>query len=219
MADTLDFAASLLAFLLIRHKSLGLSDPALLDGLTVLPGCRPAGRHFKTTDKSAGLSVAQLSRLVEADWTGSNNINSNNNTTMQAHKGYYITGRLNTTIYRDDCLFTGPDPDMPVKGLRKYLSASAQLFDSKSSYAILHSIQYDDSGGERQCGIITVYWTLGGIINLPWHPMVDPWSGWTRYHVDEGGLIYYHEEGWDESVLRIFLGVVFPVVRYVDFNV
>ena len=105
---------------------------------------------------------------------------------------------------------------MPVRGLRKYLSASAQLFDSKASTAQLESISCDVSGGERGRGVITVRWTIGGVINLPWHPVVEPWTGWTKYHVDEEGLICLHEEGWDVEVWRVFMSVVFPVVRWVD---
>lgn len=108
---------------------------------------------------------------------------------------------------------------MPVRGLRKYLSASAQLFDSKSSFAVLDSISMQDRGGDKKCGVVTVHWTLGGVINLPWHPVVEPWSGWTKYHVDEEGLIYLHEEGWDVEVWRIFLSVLFPIVRWVDWIV
>ncbi|KAL7506980.1 hypothetical protein ACHAXN_008003, partial [Cyclotella atomus] len=212
IADCLDGTATLLQFLLIRHKSLGLSDPAILSTIEStfkVPGCIPTGRHIKTAVKNRHLSIEELTCRVQNDWTSNtNNGNSSNN----SNKGYYITGRLDTTIYRDDCLFTGPDPDMPVRGLRKYLSAAAQLFDSKVSFASLDSISFDNKGGERHCGAITVQWTLGGVINLPWHPNVEPWTGWTRYHVDEEGLIYWHEEGWDVEVWRIFLGVVFPVV-------
>jgi hypothetical protein len=162
------------------------------------------------------LSIEELVLRIQNDWISNSNTNNNSNNQKINNKGYYITGRLDTTIYRDDCLFTGPDPDMPVKGLRKYLSAAAQLFDSKVSFANMDSISCNADGGRKQCGEICVHWTLGGVINLPWHPNVEPWTGWTRYHVDEEGLIYWHEEGWDVEVWRIFLGVVFPVVRWVD---
>lgn len=191
----------LIQFLLIRHKSLGLTDSTLFR----IPGCLPTGRHIKTAEKNLHLSLTEIENRIIKDWNG-----------CQHGKGYYITGRLDTTIYRDDCLFTGPDPDMPVRGLRKYLSAAAQLFEFKHSFAELQSVSVDESGGERQCGVVTVQWTLGGVINLPWHPVVEPWTGWTKYHVDDKGLICLHEEGWDEEVWRIFIGVLFPMIRWVD---
>lgn len=211
VADALDATAMLLQFLVIRHKSLGLSDRFLDtdegDALCFgAPGCKPTGRHIKTTLKTKHLPIASLADRIHNDWSGASH----------PSKGYYITGKLDTTIYRDDCLFTGPDPDMPVRGLRKYLSASAQLFDTKSSLATLTDISYSPGGGEKNCGVVTVTWELGGIINLPWHPTVEAWTGWTSYHIDEEGLVYLHEEGWDVEVWRIFLSVVFPTVRWVD---
>lgn len=212
VADALDSTAMLLQFLVIRHKSLGLSD-AFLDTDSDLsdlvsfgaPGCKPTGRHIKTSEKSMHLPLSTVASRIQNDWEG--NVEG---------KGYYITGRLDTTIYRDDCLFTGPDPDMPVRGLRKYLSAAAQLFDTSKSFAELREITYTSNGGEKSQGLIEVKWELGGVINLPWHPTVEPWTGWTKYHLDEGGLVYWHEEGWDAEVWRIFASVVFPRIRWVD---
>ena len=88
-----------------------------------------------------------------------------------------------------------------MRGLRKYLSAAAQLFDQRRSYAKLLYIHQQDMGGENSNGMIEVKWELGGIINLPWHPEVEPWTGWTKYHLDEDGLVYLHEEGWDICTL------------------
>ena len=65
------------------------------------------------------------------------------------HKGYYITGKLNTTIYRDDCWFDGPDPDMPVRGVRKYLNAASQLFDVSASTAELLSLEIGDNSSYK----------------------------------------------------------------------
>ena len=214
VADCLDGTVMFLQFLLIRHKSLGLSDPTLLDitSLFGAPGCKPTGRHIKTTQKCLHLPLSELESRILDDW----NVGSSNHQQQQQGKGYYITGRLDTTIFRDDCLFTGPDPDMPVRGLRKYLSATAQLFDTKSSFAVLNDISIDESAcgiDSNDRGVITVQWTLGGIINLPWHPIVEPWTGWTKYHIDEEGLIYWHEEGWDVEAWKIFMGIAFPSVR------
>lgn len=45
---------------------------------------------------------------------------------------------------------------------------------------------------------------------LPWRPAVRPWTGTTRYHLDEEGLIYLHEEEWDITVAEAFVCTVFP---------
>jgi len=173
---------------------------------SVVPGCKAVG-HLPT--KHRNLDVATIASIIEGDWTDA----------LGRDKGYYITGRLNSTIYRDDCLFDGPDPDMPVRGLRKYLSAASHLFDGKRSFAQLLSIEYDtgvvggdgDNGLKQQSnGVVEVRWRLGGVLMLPWRPIVKPWTGMTRYHLDEDGLIYYHEEMWDISVLEAFVCTVWP---------
>jgi len=111
VADVIDNVAMIAQFLVIRHKSLFNVMPLELE----IPGCRAIGRHVLTNPdgsvcKYKNLPSDQLCQIIKKDWSVENS------------KGYYITGRLNSTIYRDDCLFDGPDPDMPVKGLRKVCS-------------------------------------------------------------------------------------------------
>jgi hypothetical protein len=50
-------------------------------------------------EKRVGLSMEEIMDIIRNDWRLENN------------KGYYVTGRLTTNIYTDDCLFDGPDPD------------------------------------------------------------------------------------------------------------
>lgn len=130
-------------FLLIRHKSLPLMGPP--------PGCRalstsPSSDGWNSNSKRTHLPLNVLMETIRNDWRPDDaGLDTNHRhhpqwTTYQRHKGYYITGRLNSTIYRDDCWFHGPDPDMPVKGLRKYLNAASQLFDTKTSTAELLSL-------------------------------------------------------------------------------
>lgn len=129
MADMLDGIDMIMRFLIIRHKSLDLIGPP--------PGCRST-RMSKL--KHRHMSIEERLQTIEQDWK----VNTN--------KGYYITGRLNTTIYRDDCLFDGPDPDMPVRGLRKYLNAASQLFDHTSSQAELLSLEIVQDAVEEEKG-------------------------------------------------------------------
>ena len=194
-ADLIDSLSMIWQFLYIRHKSLDIAF------LPLPPGCRALGRHIQraedgTVIKTRGLCVSDIANLVEKDW-----INGKEGCT----KGYYITGKLNSAIYRDDCFFEGPDPDMPVKGLRKYLDAASKLFDNRSSHAEFLGMEFNEN--DRH---IDIRWRLSGILMLPWHPSVKPWTGKTRYIIDEEGLIKSHIETWDISVIEAFICTLFP---------
>jgi len=81
----------------------------------------------KTTGaKSVGMTVAEVADVIREDFE---------------KRQYYVTGRLSKRIYSDDCFFDAPDPDMPVKGLRKYVDAISHLFEQKSSKVELISMQ------------------------------------------------------------------------------
>lgn len=200
ISDTIDNLAMLLKFLIVRHKSI-LNDIPL--ELLEVPGCKAIGARNPDGSicKDRNLSLEDIRTIIEEDWC------------RTSDRGYYITGKLNTKIYRDDCMFDGPDPDMPVKGLRKYLAAASHLFEAKNSFAKLDALKIDDNnGGKFGHGVIVAHWRLGGVLMLPWRPKVKPWSGFTRYHIDEHGLIAFHEEGWDISVLEAFIGTIFPEI-------
>ena len=181
-SDSLDALEQVLRFIIIRHKSLDLIGPPV--------GWRCEG---DLCDKERHLSTAQVMARIQADWRPDN------------HKGYYITGRLSTALYRDDCFFDGPDPDMPVKGLRKYLNAASQLFETKSSVAELLHMEHDP-----ETDLITAKWRMKGVLRLPWRPALPEWTGTTTYHRDEEGLIYRHTETWDLSVTQAFLKTMWP---------
>jgi hypothetical protein len=254
VADAIDNVAMIVRFLIIRHKSLWSSSTPFLHNYLLdddhprsrrilggtssnndhhdrdymqAPGCKAAGRYIQI-DQHTGKSVKHRNLPLETikdviiqDWSTHND------------KGYYVTGKLNSTIYRDDCLFDGPDPDMPVKGLRKYLGAASHLFDASKSFATLmdvnivqmemvsHDNDFDDcydnnhndyKNKKRTKQAIEVKWRIEGVLMLPWRPKVKPWSGWTRYHLDADNLIEYHQEGWDISVLEAFVGTMFPTL-------
>jgi hypothetical protein len=156
----------------------------------VIPGC---SSRRKNEIKSLDLSVVEIANIIQSDWHGKFN-NS---------KGYYITGDLSTSIYRDDCLFDSVDPDFPILGLKKYLSSSSQLFDRKVSKAELQAIEINTI-----TKTITVDWRLEGKINLPWHPTFKPFTGRTTYYLDEQNLIYKHSEVWNIGVLKAFLSTI-----------
>lgn len=182
-ADALDSLDMVLRFLIIRHKSLGLLPPL---------GCRAT---TVTSLKHTNLPLSTIQQTIQKDWHEHN------------LKGYYITGRLNTTIYRDDCLFDGPDPDMPVKGLRKYLASASQLFDVAQSESELRSLRIGD-----EPNTIVATWRMAGVLRLPWRPSLPTMTGSTTYHLDDDGLIYRHIETWDMSVEEAFLKTFYPAL-------
>ena len=213
IADTIDNVAMITRFLIIRHKSLWPSlDIAMDMEFMQAPGCKAIGRHIQTNADGTSikhklLPLETILQIIVHDWSPTN------------HKGYYITGKLNSTIYRDDCLFDGPDPDMPVRGVRKYLGAASNLFDSSQSFATMLNVEIVEKEDKYKVNhrgfggrVIQVRWSMEGVLMLPWRPKVKPLSGWTKYYVDEEGLIAYHEEGWDISVMEAFVGTILPEV-------
>ena len=116
---------------------------------------RPPGTNKKQNKiKHKHLTPEQIRRIILEDWTittvtgnGDDNDDctttsaSSSSTNNNNSKGYYITGKLTTGVYRDDCLFLGPDPDMPIHGTRKYVGVASHLFDYKESDAVLHSLK------------------------------------------------------------------------------
>jgi hypothetical protein len=98
--------------------------------------------------KSKGLSLEELSEILRNDWRAEAEVESTSSTEHKHknnNKGYYLTGRLTTAVYRDDCLFLGPDPDLPLRGLRKYLGVASNLFEYKTSVATLQSLESFDA--------------------------------------------------------------------------
>ncbi|EKX34199.1 hypothetical protein GUITHDRAFT_90543 [Guillardia theta CCMP2712] len=117
---------------------------------------------------------------------------------------YYVTGRLSKAIYSNDCFFDAPDPDMPVRGLRKYVDATSHLFEPKSSSIDLLSIEtVDDSA-------VLARWRLEATLMLPWRPSVKAYTGVTLYELNEEGLVSRHTELWSITAADAFISTLFP---------
>lgn len=121
---------------------------------------------------------------------------------------YYVTGRLSSELYTDDCLFDGPDPDVPVRGLAKYTDATGNLFYRPQSHVDLLGIGVVD--GEK----IRAHWRLEGALNLPWKPTIKPYTGSTLYTFDERGLVMSHVEEWSISAFDAFASTLFPSTSF-----
>ena len=123
---------------------------SLIRRLVIQPDHRPhlgPPQAFKPTrpnapPKQIGISKHKLKEMLLNDWKATSNEQNNKN--KNNNKGYYLTGRLSTAIYRDDCLFLGPDPDLPLRGLRKYMGVASHLFDYRTSTATLLSLEIVD---------------------------------------------------------------------------
>lgn len=160
-----------------RHKS--LPTPGFV-GVT-----QSAGASFKREN----LSMENRLRIIAEDFTV---------------RQYYVTGRLSADIYAEDCLFDGPDPDVPVRGLAKYTDATGNLFYRPKSRVDL--LQIDVVDGEK----IRAHWRLEGALNLPWKPQIKPYTGSTLYTFDERGLVVRHVEEWSISAFDAFVSTLFP---------
>jgi len=180
-SDLLDAADMLMRFLIVRNKASLLGPPPSLRGV----------KGSMQREKTLHLTREELMEVIRKDWRSDNN------------KGYYITGKLSTNIYTDDCLFDGPDPDMPVKGLRKYLNAASQLFEQRRSRAELLTLQIEGD-------VIIAKWRFNGRLRLPWKPRMPEVTGTTIYNMNEDGLICRHEETWDISAYQAFFWTMMP---------
>lgn len=199
-----------------------------------VPGCQPApGRGNPWTEKTVGASLENAAASITVDWVGRDvatallmnaamtdeYVGTNEDADglvylvrdaplppgPASRRGYYITGRLSPSIYRNDCTFDGPDPDMPVRGLRKYVAAASGLFDSSQSKAELRSVAVC-----RRRRAVVVRWRLGGALALPWKPLVPTFGGTTTYSVDGTGLISKHEEAWEIGAWEAFVRTAAP---------
>lgn len=172
--DFVDTMESVARVTLIGRNNLDVVGPPM--------GCRP---DDKTAFKHWNLPIQDVAEIVRMDWR------------QDSSKGYYVTGNLTPSIYRDDCLFDGPDPDMPVKGLRKFRGAASQLFDRKKSNADLLDLWLEGD-------VIKAKWRMNGVIRLPWKPQMPEVTGETTYYLDEHNLVYKHTETWDISAMEAF---------------
>ena len=185
--DMLDTVETLMKHLVIRQQCWQLMGPPQSQ--------RPAGHNVKQRKKKLKrMPLMEVQRCIEQDWK------------PESGKGYYVTGKLTTAIYRDDCYFVGPDPDMPIKGLRKYVGVASHLFDYHESMCTLKSLKIVTDKDYQ----IEAQWQLKGILKLPWHPHLPTFTGRTVYYLDDEGLIERHEEFWDMTVVHAFCQTLFP---------
>jgi Uncharacterized conserved protein (DUF2358) len=216
LGDSLDHVEQLVQHFVIRRDAWPLLGPPRgwrPPGMDIKAAAAAAARRSTTggvvvvsSSKQYGVSLQALQQVLIHDWKAAT-----------THKGYYVTGRLTTSIYRNDCIFDGPDPDMPIRGLRKYMGVASHLFDVTKSHATLLSLEQvvlhsddDDNTDARPRPHLLAHWELQGVLKLPWKPSFPTFRGTTRYYLDQDGLIERHVETWDVSVARAFCHTLWP---------
>lgn len=178
--DSVESAQLVMRWVHARHKSLPIEQPAPL-------AAGGAGKRER-------LPLAELAAVLCGDFG--------------ARRGY-VSGRLADAVYADDCFFDGPDPDMPVRGLRKYCAAVSGLFDAPRSECRLLGAPVVDEAART----IVCHWRLSGRLRLPWKPAFKPYLGYTTYRVDaRTGLVSSAVEAWSLHPFVAFLSVLLPRV-------
>ena len=169
--------------------------------LAHLPPPQSSSRTTATTDASTSTkitSIAQVQQALEHDWTVSN---------------YYISGNLSINLYSPDCLFTGPDPDLPIQGLRKYVGVASRLFHKPSSKCeLLKDIEIVDEF------TLQATWSMDGVLYIPLFGKdkngmfrLPHTVGTTTYHLNDQFQIVHHEEHWTNvTPLQAFVETFVP---------
>jgi Uncharacterized conserved protein (DUF2358) len=191
-------------FIAARHKSLALPLLTAQSAHASAHACRP---------KRENTSLQHRVQAISDDF---------------CVRQYYVTGRLSAELYSDDCLFDGPDPDVPVTGLAKYTDATSNLFYRPLSRVDLLHIEvirgYENAevlasnaaphANEVDTMVqIRAHWRLEGALNLPWRPKIKPYTGSTTYTFNDRGLVVAHVEEWSISALDAFASTLFPSIR------
>ena len=183
-ADALESLLQVAKFIAARHKSLELLPPELA---AALPGSACA----EAAPKTRGLSREAVMQIVEADFREGQ---------------YYVSGKLSPEIYSDECFFDAPDPDLPVRSLKRYSDALSGLFDPERSEIEL--VRLEPSADSERAFI--AHWRLSGHLKLPWRPAIKPYAGATLYEMDDDGLISSHTEAWSITAFDAFASTLFP---------
>ena len=183
-SDLLEAAVLVGRWLASRHKSLDLS-------LGLLPLSTVAGQPSRAHGKALGASHDELLAALFRDFHDSQ---------------CQVTGRISRRHFSETCVFDGPDPDMPVKGLDKYLSAAATLFNHRQSRCEILGLA--SSPGDQGRLEPIVFWRIEGVVNLPWHPRIKPYVGATHFRTDADGLIVAAQEFWTITAFDAFVSTV-----------
>ena len=146
----------------------------------------PLGKVGSTSleGKTLDLPLSQLASRLEVDLVVGHT----------GQGGYFISGDLDESIFRDDCSFI--DPTNRVNSLSQYRNALRILFDPNQSHVqLVRPIVIDEQ--ERTLTATIRSW---GVLQLPWRPYITAYESTIVYRVDDSnGLIAEQSQTWSKS--------------------
>ena len=110
--------------------------------------------------------------------------------------GYFISGDLDESIYRDDCVFV--DPTNRVTNLSQYRNALRILFDpTESQVKLVKPIEVNEETRTIEATIRS-----RGVLQLPWRPYITAYESNIVYTIDENGLISEQSQTWSKAASK-----------------
>lgn len=116
----------------------------------------------------------------------------------QENGGYFISGDLSFSLFRNDCLFI--DPTNSVNSLSRYQNALTKLFDPlESKVEVLGPLEVvENSAVDLNSSEIKARLRSSGTLLLPWRPYVEPYETEVTYRISKAdGLIYEQSQVWN----------------------
>jgi hypothetical protein len=135
------------------------------------------------SDKTLHLSLNNLAARLATDLTEG----------RTGQGGYFISGDLDDSVFRDDCVFV--DPTNRVDSLTQYRNALRILFDpTQSQVQLVQGPQVNEKDRTIEVTIRS-----RGVLQLPWRPYITAYESHILYSIDEGGLISQQAQTWSKS--------------------
>jgi len=152
--------------------------------------------------KSAGLPLADIASILQKS------LESSAAATGSAAdgKGYFVTGGVPSFIFRDDCIFV--DPTNSVTGLKKYMRALRLLFDPDDHRTFVEIVTPLAVDGRKRT--ISGRIRSGGVLALPWRPVVRPYESDITFFVDADGLVAEQRQKWSVGAVEALLEALTP---------
>ena len=116
---------------------------------------------------------------------------------------WFVTGRVLPNLFADG--FEFKDPDVQLKGIDKYASGVARLFDDDARCEVI-SCEPAADGARR----VEVEWRLSGGVKVGPGLTFKPYVVYTDLRLDDAGLVDFQEDRFSVPGWQILLGAVAP---------
>jgi len=175
-----------------RFVALGVHFMAMLTRrrtAIIVPGVLYSFQRAKAVEAKTPVSAQQAAEVLSRDL---------------GEREYFVTGRLTTEIFDNQCEFVDPTND--TTGPENYLRALRVLFDpARSSVRLLEDIEVINESTLRGVAV------LEGVLKLPWKPRISPTTVTVTYTRDPNtGLITKQSESWDRQPLSALIEIFKP---------